>query len=57
MLILVIQKQQIRSFGFIDMSVGIFDKILKIISIVVTILQVALKSLTGLDTSEESVEE
>lgn len=38
--------------GFIDMSAGIFDKILKIINIVVTILQVALKSLTGLDTKE-----
>lgn len=35
------------------MSVGIFDKILKIISIVVTILQVALKALTGLDTDSE----
>lgn len=35
------------------MSVGIFDKVLKIISIVVTILQVALKSLTGLDTDTE----
>lgn len=34
------------------MSVGIFDKILKIIQIVVTILQVALKALTGLDTTE-----
>lgn len=32
------------------MSAGIFDKILKIIGIVVTILQVALKALTGLDT-------
>ena len=35
------------------MSVGIFDKVLKIISIVVTILQVALKALTGLDTDTE----
>ena len=34
------------------MSANIFDKILKIINIVVTILQVALKALTGLDTKE-----
>lgn len=38
------------------MSTGVFDKILKIINIVVTILQVALKSLTGLDTKEEDDE-
>lgn len=37
------------------MSTGIFDKILKIISIVVTILQVALKALTGLDTAPDKV--
>lgn len=36
------------------MSAGIFDKILKIIGIVVTILQVALKALTGLDTDSDS---
>ena len=35
------------------MSAGIFDKILKIISIVVNILQVALKALTGFDTDSE----
>lgn len=34
------------------MSSGIFDKILKIIQIVVSILQVALKALTGLDANE-----
>lgn len=34
------------------MSTGVFDKILKIINIIVTILQVALKALTGLDTPE-----
>lgn len=39
------------------MSAGIFDKILKIISIVVTILQVALKALTGLDTDTDKPEE
>lgn len=38
------------------MSSGIFDKILKIIQIVVTILQVALKALTGLDTQPENDE-
>lgn len=38
------------------MSSGIFDKILKIIQIVVTILQVALKALTGLDTQSENEE-
>lgn len=37
------------------MSVNIFDKVLKIIQIVVTILQVALKALTGLDTSPDTV--
>lgn len=35
------------------MSIGIFDKVLKIIGIVVTILQVALKALTGLDSGTE----
>lgn len=35
------------------MSTSVFDKILKIINIVVTILQVALKALTGLDTSPD----
>ena len=39
------------------MSTGVFDKILKIINIVVTILQVALKSLTGLDPKDEEGEE
>lgn len=39
------------------MSIGIFDKILKIISIVVTILQVALKSLTGLDITPDEGDE
>ena len=34
------------------MSANIFDKVLKIIQIVVTILQVALKALTGLDTKD-----
>lgn len=38
------------------MSAGIFDKILKIIGIVVTILQVALKALTGLDTVDSPVD-
>lgn len=32
------------------MSANIFDKVLKIIQIVVTILQFALRSFTGLDT-------
>lgn len=36
------------------MSSGIFDKILKVIQIVVTILQVALRSLTGLDTEKDT---
>lgn len=36
------------------MSAGIFDKILKIIGIVVTILQVALKALTGVDSDSDS---
>lgn len=40
------------------MSTSVFDKILKIINIVVTILQVALKALTGLDTTpDKEVEE
>lgn len=34
------------------MSVSLFDKILKIVGIVVTILQVALKALTGLDIDD-----
>lgn len=38
------------------MSVSIFDKVLKIIGIVVTILQVALKALTGLDTDNDDSE-
>lgn len=38
------------------MSAGIFDKILKIIGIVVTILQVALKALTGLETTDDTQE-
>lgn len=41
-----------RSIICLDMSTGVFDKILKIINIIVTILQVALKALTGLDTQE-----
>lgn len=41
-----------RSIICFDMSTGVFDKILKIINIIVTILQVALKALTGLDTQE-----
>lgn len=40
----------VRSIICFDMSTGVFDKILKIINIIVTILQVALKALTGLDT-------
>lgn len=40
------------------MSTSIFEKVLKIVNIVVTILQVALKALTGLDTSDvDTVEE
>lgn len=35
------------------MNAGFFGKILKIISIVVNILQVALKALTGLETDTE----
>lgn len=34
------------------MNAGVFDKILKVIGIVVTILQVALKALTGLETND-----
>lgn len=39
------------------MSASIFDKVLKIIQIVVTILQVALKALTGLDSNSDKEEE
>lgn len=38
------------------MSANIFDKVLKIIQIVVTILQFAIRSFTGLDPSIEEVE-
>lgn len=38
------------------MSSSIFEKVLKIINIVVTILQVALKALTGLDVNDEETE-
>lgn len=41
-------------FGF--MSSSVFEKVLKIINIVVTILQVALKALTGLDVTPEENE-
>lgn len=35
------------------MSANIFDKVLKIIQIVVTILQFAIRSFTGLDPDDE----
>lgn len=35
------------------MSANIFDKVLKIIQIVVTILQFAIRSFTGLDSAED----
>lgn len=35
------------------MSANIFDKVLKIIQIVVTILQFAIRSFTGLDPEKE----
>lgn len=39
------------------MSANIFDKVLKIIQIVVSLLQIAVKSFTGLnDDEEENVE-
>lgn len=38
------------------MSSSVFEKVLKIINIVVTILQVALKALTGLDIDQDSEE-
>ena len=38
------------------MSANIFDKVLKIIQIVVTILQFAIRSFTGLDPVEEGDE-
>ena len=38
------------------MNSSIFDKVLKIIQILVTILQVALRALTGLDTQQENEE-
>lgn len=38
------------------MSSSVFEKVLKIINIVVTILQVALKALMGLDATPEENE-
>lgn len=38
------------------MSANIFDKVLKIIQIVVTILQFAIRSFTGLNPDEEGEE-
>lgn len=38
------------------MSSSIFEKVLKIVNIVVTILQVALKALTGLDVDDDKYE-
>lgn len=38
------------------MSANIFDKVLKIIQIVVTILQFAIRSFTGLSPEEEDSE-
>lgn len=35
------------------MSFSIFEKVLKILNIIVTILQVALKALTGFDSDSE----
>lgn len=40
----------------LSMSANIFDKVLKIIQIVVTILQFAIRSFTGLDPVEEGEE-
>ena len=39
------------------MSANIFDKVLKIIQIVVTILQFAIRSFTGLDPDKDESEE
>lgn len=39
------------------MPTNIFDKILKIIQIVVTLLQMAVKAFTGLDTDEANDDE
>lgn len=36
------------------MSFSIFEKVLKILNIIVTILQVALKAITGLETDPET---
>lgn len=38
------------------MSANIFDKVLKIIQIVVTILQFAIRSFTGLESEEDDSE-
>ena len=38
------------------MSANIFDKVLKIIQIIVTILQFAIRSFTGLDPENDSEE-
>ena len=39
------------------MSANIFDKVLKIIQVVVTILQFAIRSFTGLDPVPDSIDD
>ena len=44
------------SFKSKKMSVNIFEKVLRIIQVVVTLLEMALKSFTGLKETEEDSE-